>query len=109
MAQQKNKTDADVATTSLNYDAMAPHWELPHALMGGTMAMVDAGQKYLPKEPKEQTKSYNNRLNRSVLFGGYSKTVNALSGKPFDKPVGLKAPKELEAMTSDVDLTGRNI
>jgi Domain of unknown function (DUF4055) len=103
------QADADVSTPSLNYKDMAPHWELPHTLMGGTPAMRKKAQQYLPKEVKEQSKSYAARLQRSYLFPAYSKTVEALSGKPFSKQLVFKGPPELEGYTDDVDLTGRNL
>ena len=95
-------------------------WRLLHALLGGTLAMQDAGTEYLPREEGEEAADYNVRLCRSVLFNGYGKIIDNLSSKPFEEAVSLRGLDELEAaagdafeflsmIEADVDRTGKDL
>ena len=100
-----------VDTPSKAYQDMLCDLELVGALMGGTEAMREAGQKYLPREPKESTAAYKNRLSRSVLYNAFADSVQKLVGKPFSKPTILlqETPQQIVDWCKDVDLCGSNI
>ncbi len=100
-----------VDTPSKGYLEMLSDLELVAALMGGTEAMREAGQKYLPREPKESVAAYRNRLARSVLYNAFADTVQKLVGKPFSKPVNLlqETPEQIWEWCNDIDLCGSNI
>lgn len=91
--------------------SMQEDWDLARVLMGGTKAMRSAGKSYLPQWPNEAPESYQTRLNTSVLFPAFSRTVSTLTGKPFSKPmtVGDDVPPQIEEWLDDVDLEGRNL
>jgi len=82
--------------------------ELPMTLMGGTLAMQAAGEKYLPKDPLEEEKNYQNRLKRTTLFNVFKKTLIFLSGQVFKKEINFndEFPQSLEMFKTDVDLNG---
>ena len=44
---------ADVSTPSSTYNSMIDKWEMIHDLLGGTFAMREARDRWLPKESKE--------------------------------------------------------
>ena len=54
-----------------------------------------AGEKWLPKEDKEEAKDYSKRLKRSVLYNGYADTIHKLAAKPFGKPISFDELSEL--------------
>lgn len=88
----------------------APQWEMVDTLWGGTPAMRKAGEKYLPKEPKESTDNYLARLSRSYLFNAYKRTVKKNVGKIFDKPIEITSDNnQILDFSEDVDLTGRDL
>lgn len=91
--------------------AMAEGWCLTSDLMGGTAAMRKAGEKYLPRWPAEEPKDYKDRLNASTLFPAFSETVEALSAKPFSKPitVGEDVPEQIVELLPNIDMEGRNL
>ena len=91
--------------------AMQPDWALAAALLGGTRAMRAAGKTYLPQWPNEEPISYKTRLETSVLFPAFSRTVSTLTGKPFSKPitVGADVPPTIAEWMEDIDLEGRNL
>jgi hypothetical protein len=96
----------EVAVPCVGYQEMSISWELIHDLLGGTQAMREAGEKWLPREPREE--SYNARLNRSILYNGYRDTRNKLANRPFSHEIQFnEIPEELEYLKDDVDATGR--
>ena len=101
-----------VAEPCSEFTAMRPRWELIDALLGGTLAMRAAGERWLPKEPKEDQTSYDVRLNRSILFTAYSDTIDDLVSKPFSRPVkkeGKSIPDWLQEIIDNCDRQGTNL
>ncbi len=90
---------------------MAERWELPRALMGGTRAMRQAGQRYLPRHPAESPHHYQTRLQRTVLRNFFRRTVTGLVGKVFARPLvlGADVPPRIAALMEDVDRQGRHL
>lgn len=97
-----------VSIPSFGYSQMAEKWGMIHDLLGGTKAMREAGERWLPKEPGESYTKYMARLGRTILYNGYGDTLWKLSGKPFSHPVTISnLPEELKYLIDDVDSTGR--
>ena len=108
MAKEDSKPT--VATPNAAHDNMIRKAQLPRALMGGTQAMRDAGRDYLPQEPKETDKQYNNRLARSFLFNKYGMTIEEMVGRLFKNGLKLEnIPPAVEEFFEDIDLTGRDL
>lgn len=93
------------------YDAMDKRWTLPRDLVGGTLAMREAGRTWLPQEPRESIVAYDARLGRSVLYGAYADTLEKIVSKPFSKPVTVTdgLPARLESMEDNIDRNGNDI
>jgi len=103
MADDKNT----INVPCVGYESMAEDWELIHALLGGTKAMRAAGEKWLPKEPRED--GYLSRLNRSILYNAYRDTLNKLANRPFAHPISFTdLPEQLEYLKENVDATGKS-
>ena len=73
--------------------------------------MRAAGKAYLPQWPNEDPESYKTRLETSVLFPAFSRTISTLTGKPFSKAItiGDDVPTQIEEWADDIDLEGRNL
>lgn len=110
-AARDTATPDTVDALDLDYRESLPCWDLYDALCGGTRAMREAGELYLPKEPKEESGQYEARLARSFLHDAFSNTVDRLVSKPFAKPVTLRGtvPDKLQLIESDTDLAGNNL
>lgn len=109
MAKKAKNT---VDTPCSSYDAMALHWDLINDLLGGTLAMRAAGEKWLPREPREENKAWQNRLDRSILYGAYSDTVDDLVGRPFSKLVTVTPdtlPEQIEKLKDNCDGQGTDL
>lgn len=76
--------------------------QLTHDLMGGTEAMIRAGERYLPKSNRQETeKEYMSRLHRTVLLNAYKRTVRFCRGQVFRKPVVIEDHKPDDAITQE--------
>jgi hypothetical protein len=100
-----------VASTNPEYQQMFPNWNLTASLRGGTPAMRAAGKIYLPQEPDEKAKAYENRLSRSVLTNLYKRTVDKLASKPLKKPIIVEedVPAEIRVLLDDIDQLGTRL
>lgn len=105
------QTQPNPGAESHNYREMSEKWDLVETLMGGTRAMRKARQKYLPQDDKESDAAYVARLNRSFLLNGFKRTVNAMTGKVFSKPILLKedVPTQVQEVCEDIDREGRKM
>lgn len=105
------ETEKNVRSPSAAYMRGAERRLLPMALMGGTTAMRRAGETFLPREYAEDTVAYAARLNRTVLFNAFAKTVVDMVGRIFSKPVqvGSDVPEAISGLCENIDLTGRDI
>lgn len=77
------KKEAAVDTPSGAYLAMQNNLMLVNTLIAGTDAMREAGELYLPREPKESKEAYDNRLSRSVLHNAFADAIQKLVGNHF--------------------------
>lgn len=77
-------------------------------LLGGTLSMRAAGQKYLFKMPLEDKGAYENRLNRSTLYPALSETLAQMCGRVFYSPINASNvnKKIVEDILPDVDTEG---
>lgn len=99
--------DDSIAAPGLAHRAMATELGLIADLMGGTASMRRAGQRWLPREASESWTAWRARLQRSVLFNGLSRTIQALAGRPFARPVALAdAHDDLLQLATNIDGRG---
>jgi len=109
-------TKGDISKPCNNYVQQQARLDLIRTLLGGTEAMLAAGTTYLPKEPKESTENYNNRLSKTILFNGFGRTVSYLTGQIFSKPITwkedipevIRGTKNKDGYIEDMDLRGNN-
>lgn len=107
---QAAKKEATPATPSGAYVYMKDDWELVNALLGGTKAMREAGETYLPKHRREYADDYKERLQTNVLVNYFEWTLEGLVSKPFaEAPKFDKVPSEIEKHMDDIDLQGNDI
>lgn len=102
--------DANVAKPSQQHREAVAACLLPRALMGGTDAMRSMGTMFMPQHPEEEQQVYDLRLNSTILYNGYERTVKSQAAKMFAEPVNVKeAPDVLRAYCENVDGQGRGI
>lgn len=73
--------------------------------------MRKAGEKYLPKQPREDQQDFDYRLQTSTLFPAFARTVGVMTGKPFAKELSLNedVPAPIKELTQDIDGEGRSL
>lgn len=91
--------------------AMVAQWELIDRLLGGTTAMREAGQTYMPKRRLESDEDYRARLSKATLLPAFSETVKKMTGRVFAEPLLVTgAPDWMETeVLKDVDRQGRTM
>lgn len=92
-------------------EAMRAYWAVITPLMGGTMAMREAGKALLPQYPAEGDESYKERLRLSTLLPAYSETVGNMTSRVFAEPlqVGDDVPGAIQDMAKDIDRAGNDL
>ena len=90
---------------------MAPDIELVRDVSRGTTSIRAARQKYLPQHPAERSDDYAIRLNRSVLFNAFGRTIAGLVGMVFrrDPLLGDDVPPEIVELSENIDANGTHI
>lgn len=87
--------------------------ELIKNLLGGTVSMREAGETYIVRGSAEGVKDHSARVNGSILFGGYKRTVGYLTGQVFSKDVGISedspSKERFQAIEWNADLAGNNL
>jgi hypothetical protein len=102
---------ADVSTPCSAYLAMADDWALCAELYAGTAAMKAARDRWLPRYSAEEETDYQVRLTNTVLFPGFRRTVETMTGRVFRRPldlIGEPAPEIQGWCGNDIDLNGRD-
>lgn len=109
MADKKDPKNP--AETSYLYDEMVPRWGRANALLGGTEAMRDAAEAFLPQHAQETRENYEDRLHSNILFNVYELTLDSLTGKPFSQPMKMdeSTPSEILEIQDDIDLQGNSM
>ncbi|MDD2966616.1 MAG: DUF4055 domain-containing protein [Desulfovibrionaceae bacterium] len=84
---------------------------LPHDLLGGSPAMVRAGERYIERGDGESDKAYRERLRRPALLNTFKRTLAYMRGQVFQKPVvfGDDASERFQLWAEDVDRAGNNV
>jgi len=77
----------------------------------GNERIRECAQTYLPQDPGEDAKNYQIRLERSVFFNVFAKTVQGLTGFVFSKDptLGEDVPAIIETHAENIDLAGAHI
>lgn len=88
---------------------MKPVSEFVRTVYGGTRAIRQNPEAFLPRFPKETTEAYERRASTCVLYNATRRTVNGLSGMVFrrDPQLSEGADEWTEEFWDDVDLQGQ--
>lgn len=102
--------DADV-----NWKRMAQNqygWRLSADLLGGTDAMQEAGEAWLPRFPREDIELYRHRLAHTVLYPGFERAIEITAARPFSRPIIFEngdLPDGLRYLQGNFDGEGSSI
>lgn len=102
----------DVGMPMSAYDDYMDIIDLPKALYGGTKAMREKGEIYLPKDAEETSASFAVRLSRSVLLNIFKRTIQKMSGEVFSRDLIMKGEPKTESFEicrKDIDARGNSI
>lgn len=91
------------------YKRQELEWQMINALLGGTGAMRDWRQTYLPALDNETTTRYNKRLAKAVLAPFFKRAVAFSAGKAFFRPIIVqsvekgKVSDKMQAVINDAN------
>ena len=102
-----------VAVPCAAHVEMMKRCDIVRDLVGGTRAMRDAGEKWLPREEAETEASYRARIGRSFLYPGFTDALVKLRAKPFSEPVKVanadQLPEILRPIENNADKEGSSL
>lgn len=103
------KVNDEVATAAPWWEEQRYRWRMARDLLGGTEAMREAGEVYLPRFPQEEAEVFAARLGRATLNNFYRRTVKEALGLIFAKPVMVVGSRIPEVILGDIDQKGRTV
>lgn len=105
--EKKNRPDYRNAAS----EATLPAIKVVRDVSGGTPSMRAAKTTYLPQEVREEDKYYKKRLERTVFFDAYNRTVQSLAGCVFEDAITLgdDVPAAIATHAEDIDLCGNHL
>lgn len=108
---QNNDPTKDPSLPSAAYMKMAPKWAMIETILGGTSAMREAGQDFLPKHSAESDPDYSERLSQAVLYNVTELTLTSLVGRVFREEMKLNedVPEAIKTLGPNIDLQGTTI
>lgn len=110
LERQRSADPTGIAVPDCEFKYMLPKWTRVQAVLEGTDTMRAAGVKYLPQHEYESNNAYAERLQASVLDNWTARTLEILVGKAYkDPPRFEQMPAPLEALSGDIDGTGRSM
>lgn len=101
----------EVAQPCAEHLNMELDWILVDHLRGGTRAMREAGECYLPKRPMEEPADWEARRKFATLFPTFQNTSRANTGRVFANPIIVNDDVPgwiVDEVLPDIDLHGRD-
>ena len=98
----------DVSTPSPRVAELESKRQLVRTIMGGTYAMREAGETYLPKHPAESKGVYDTRLQKTFLDNFVDLAITKSNGKLFSKQIKVESlPDTFTDLIANIDRQGR--
>ena len=85
---------------------MSDQWVKARAVSAGQKAVHAAGELFLPKLTDQTAEDYKSYKLRASFFNASFRTISALSGLIFRKPLVVDVSKSIESMLEDVTMSG---
>lgn len=105
-----NTTKDNIGARHPLYDGLEAKRQVIRDLRGGTDALREKGNSYLPQYPAELDTTYKSRLATATLFNVYAKTERTMTGLVFQDEMTLEnVPPAIEALTENIDNCGNHL
>ena len=113
MVTEQGKNQKRLEAKSADYEAMVADWLDVADFLSGQRAVINAGERYLPKYPDETDEEYAYRLQVAKFTNIYRDNIEGLAAKPFEQPVAFEEEKNVDPryveFAEDVDGSGRDL
>lgn len=99
------------AYTCPAFGEMAPRWQLVDDVRGGTKAIRERRDVYLPKFEAETPKDWDTRIGMTFVTDYYESTLEEHVGLVFAEPIklGKDVPEPIRVLTEDIDGEGNHL
>lgn len=91
------------------YEEHYDQWERCEHATEGQDEIHEYGVKYLPRLSGQTDQEYKSYKLRALFYNATQRTIDGLTGLMFIKPPTTEYPAGLEALTSDVTMSGVNL
>jgi len=98
-----------VDTQHPEYAKMATQWKKCRDTSAGREAVIAAGIEYLPALKDQTVEEYNAYKLRANYVNYVWKTIDALKGMLFRKPLAIETASAVEPLLKDVTMDGRSM
>ena len=78
-------------------------------VFNGTDTLRARGEQYLPRNPHEDYRDYNTRLDRSFLTNYVRQTVKTFASRPFTEKIRIEGDDQFEDRMTDIDGEGTSL
>lgn len=95
-----------VDTRHPDYTAHVDTWQKCRDVVAGEDAVHQRAEAYLPRLTEQSAKDYAAYVQRTPFYNATARTIDGLVGMVLRKEPQVQAPSSLDAIVSDVTLTG---
>lgn len=97
-----------VTVTHKEWDARQEEWETLGDVLAGRAAVIDAGERYVPKLGGQTPAQYTAYLTRGMWGGFTARTRDGIVGLVFSQEPQIEVPSVIEPLLEDVTLSDMN-
>ena len=98
-----------IETNHPEYQGMCQKWARMRDVVGGQDAVHAAGERYLPRLSDQTDAEYNAYKLRAGFFNASSRTLEALHGLIFRKPIVAEVPASAQFLIDDATLSSESL
>jgi len=84
-------------------------WKRCRDAVAGQRAIQEAGEAYLPKLDGQESAGYDSYRARALFYNATGRTVDAMSGLVFRKPMAVEVPEQMKPWLEDITLSDETL
>ncbi|WP_138476178.1 DUF4055 domain-containing protein [Dyadobacter bucti] len=91
------------------YTEFEPVWKRCRDAVAGQRAIQEAGKAYLPMLDGQETTAYDKYRSRALFYNATGRTVDAMTGLVFRKPMVIEVPEQMKPWLEDITLADETL
>lgn len=98
-----------VTVVHSEYQARIDEWDRISAVLAGRDAVIESGEKFVPKLGGQNDEQYRNFINRGLFFNGSYRARKGIVGLVFSQDPQIDVSSAIEDFLDDITLTDTSI